>query len=114
MSNLVETGQLVNVLGDIAAQAFQSFQDGAQFQDIFDFTDEATSLPAAINGLTENFRPEAIAATPEDVDALFAAQRNKLIEAGVDPVTAATAETGLKTIYYAFAAAVRNKKEEQA
>jgi hypothetical protein len=112
MSNLVETGQAIDLLGDLAAQAFKSFADGVQFQDLFDFTDEATSIPNAVNGLADNFRGEALAASPDEVDAKFAEQRNKLIEAGIPAITAATAETGLKTIYYAFAAAVQNQTDE--
>jgi len=106
-----ETSELVDAIFNTAAQGVESFKDGFQFSDdVPDFIDEALSWSNAAKGL-EQFRPEAGAATPDEVDALFGRQRAKLLSAGVHPMLAGAIESNAKGVYFVYATIVQTGGE---
>ena len=106
-----ETTELTDAIFNTVAQGVESFSDGFQFgEDIPDFIDEALSWSNAAKGL-ENMRPEAAAATPEQVDVLFSRQRGKLLAAGVHPMLAGAIESNTKGIYFVYATIVQTGGE---
>jgi hypothetical protein len=103
MSNIPQTAELIDTAFDTGVQGVVSFSDGAQWTDIADFFDEAMDWNKAIQGLAENFQPEAAVATPQDVESLFNAQMDKLtVIAKIHPMLAGAIVSGLKSSYYAF------------
>lgn len=109
-----ETRQFFDAIFALLAQGVQSFSDGVQFTDAFDFTDEALMIPTAITGLKDNFKPEAAAAIPEDVDDYFMTKRSELIAAGLEETTAAAIESHVKGIYFSISAGIKNAEQEGA
>lgn len=108
---LKETTELIDASFNTVAQGIESFKDGFQFgEDIPDFIDEALSWSNAAKGL-ENMRPEALAATPGAVDALFSRQREKLLGVGVHPMLAGAIESNLKGVYFVYATIVQTGGE---
>ena len=98
-----ETAELVNSVFDTAAQAVESFADGFQLTDVAQFLDEAVDWPAAVNGLNAMGK-EATAIGIEQVDQLFAGQRTKLIEAGMNEMLAAAISANAQGVYFVYAA----------
>jgi hypothetical protein len=105
---MVQTLELINWLGDMAAQALRSFADGAQAMDAPDFLDEALAAPKAISGFAPNAKAEAQDVTVKEINEAWLVQEQKLTNAGAHPLAAATIINGLKTSHLGFAWAVQS------
>lgn len=105
------TSELTDSVFDTFAQGVESLSDGFQFgEDLPDFFDEALAWPEALKGL-ENLKPEAQAATPEQVDSLFSRQREKLLRAGLHPMLAGAIESNTKGVYFIYATIIQTGGE---
>lgn len=109
-----ETTELVEWLGDMSTQSVISFKDGAQGRDAADFFDELIATPKALGGFFQKAKSEAASTTDLDIDALWAAQVEKLKAAGVHPMAAQTIISGLKTAHFGYAWAVQSALDEKA
>lgn len=107
-----ETEQLIGGLFSFVRQGIISFQDGLQVvPDAVSFGDEVMMLPEMVNGVGKAWVSEclAIAEAPELCDNLYIEQREKLIDAGLEPSLAAAIESNVKGIHFAIVSAVKGK-----
>lgn len=107
-----EQSELIGGSFNFIRQGIISFSDGLQVvPDAVSFGDEFLELPKMINGVGEAWVAEClkVAEDPKLMDDLYADQRAKLIDAGLEPALAASIESSLKGIHFAIVAAVKGR-----
>lgn len=110
MTNLKETGELVNYTTDTALLVKDRVKDGADVQDAIALIPQLLGAGPAITGLSL-LDDEARASTPVEVEALFNAQAQKLIDKGTKPHTAYAIISSAKAAYYTYAAIEAAKEQ---
>lgn len=111
MENLIQTTEFIHALFNTAGQAIESFVDGVQISDAPDFIDEALSWKGAIDGLKEGFPSEARTASDSDIELLFEYPRERLLQAGLNPLLVGSIVSSAKGMYYTYAAVVQNPNQ---
>lgn len=112
-----ETTEFVDWTGDVVAQAALSFADGATADDATDFLPVAFRAMEGLGGFFKAAKTENQNASISNIDELWKRQEEKMIEAGVNPLAAATIISGLKTAHFGFALSLQSKEttsEEEA
>lgn len=103
-----ETGELLDFVGETVAITVRELSDGAQWQDAIALLPQLLKAGPAFAGL-DGLKTEAINATPQQIEDLFARQVTRLVGVGVDVMVANAVLAGLKGAYYTFAAIERGK-----
>jgi hypothetical protein len=106
-----ETTELINWIGDVGRQFAEVAPDGIKTTELTQFFDELVASPSALKGIAEKAREEAGKATPEQIEELFNAQYQKLLNTGVKPKAAKLISTGLEMAYLGFALSAEPKDQ---
>ena len=104
-----ETTELLDFLGETFAISIKELADGAQWQDAIALLPQLLKAGPAFAGL-EGLKAEAIAATTQQIEDVFARQVTRLVGVGVDVMIANAVVAGLKGAYYTYAAIERGKE----
>ncbi|HPE83346.1 MAG TPA: hypothetical protein PLV43_06495 [Aequorivita sp.] len=108
-TNILETGEFINWLGDLGAEMARTSEGGFQGNEFLNFSDEIIGAFKGVGGFPKAAKSEALATTPEDVETIWQLQEQKIVKAGVAPLLAKGIVSNLKGIHCLLAHSQQRK-----
>lgn len=109
MPNIKETGEFIDWLGDLGAELGKTAEGGIQGNELLNFSDELIGAFTGIGGFPKAAKPEALKTSAEDIEAIWAYQEEKIIDAGAGSILAKGIVSHLKGIHCLLVASAQSK-----